>query len=318
MPQGLAQARLKVIESLEARPDLTIILDSSGAPGSRLDARFRGHDGEVMKLQLATALGAGLLVSVAGQVDTKTGLAPVLGKYRVKASRIAGIGKYHAELTMETPPAEFVVEEGTAGPETQPSSFQDARLEAQMDADEADYYEVLQVSRNADLDTIHRIFHVLAQRYHPDNRETGNDLLFRRAVEAHAVLSHVERRAAYDVRLLAMDKSRLKIFDSLESTQGVQAEVRKRKGILRLLYTKRLTEPQQPAMRGRDLQELLGCPIEHLEFSLWFLKESKQIVRADNNQFEITWHGVEAFEAEESSYGRKQHLKLPAPAQASA
>lgn len=324
MPQGLAQARLKVIESLAARPDLTIILDASGSPGSRLEARFRGHDGEVMKVQLSTALGAGLLVSVAGQVDTKTGTAPVLGKYRVKASRIAGIGKYHAELTMETPPAEFLVEDEAEGPEAQKPFSPDARMDgarmddARMDAEEADYYEVLQVSRNADIDTIHRIFHLLAQRYHPDNRETGNDLHFRRVVEAHAVLSHAERRAAYDVRLLAQEKSRLKIFDSLESTQGVQAEIRKRKGILRLLYTKRLTDPHQPAMRGRELQDLLGCPIEHLEFSLWFLKESKQITRADNNQFEITYQGVEAFEAEESNYGRKQHLKLPAPAHATA
>ncbi len=318
MPQGLAQARLKVIESLEARPDLAVILDSSGAPGSRLEARFRGHDGEVMKIQLGTALGAGLLVSVAGQVDTKTGAAPVLGQYRVKASRIAGIGKYHAELTMETPPAEFRVEEEAAGPAGGSNAQRPFSPDARLDPDETDFYEVLQVSRNADLDTIHRVFHVLAQRYHPDNRETGNDLLFRRVVEAHAVLSHVERRAAYDVRLTALDKSRLKIFDSLESTQGVQAEIRKRWGILRLLYTKRLTDPQQPAMRGRDLQELLGCPIEHLEFSLWFLKETKQIARADNNQFEITYHGVEAFEADESSYARKQHLTLPAPAQASA
>jgi hypothetical protein len=311
VPQGLAQARLKVIESLEARPDLTLILDSSGSSGSRLQARFRGHDGEVMKIQLGAALGAGVLVSVAGQVDTRTGSAPVLGMYRVKASRIAGIGKYHAELTMETPPAEFI-EDSHPEPErgTPPAG--------KPDPDDADYYEILQVSRNADIDTIHRIFHVLAQRYHPDNRETGNELLFRRVVEAHGILSNTERRAAYDVRLTAHDKARLKIFDSLESTQGVQAEIRKRKGILRLLYTKRLTDPHQPYMRGREFTELLGCPIEHLEFSLWFLKETKLILRSDNNSFEITSHGVEAFEADESNYSRKQHLKLPAPAQATA
>jgi hypothetical protein len=312
--QGLAQARLKVIESLEARPDLTVILDASGSPDSRLQARFRGHDGEVMKIQLGTALGEGMLVSVAGQVDTRTGSAPVLGQYRVRGSRIAGIGKYHAELAMETPPAEFVVEDEPAPA----GAARPASPDARVDPDDADYYEILQVSRNADIDTIHRIFHVLAQRYHPDNRETGNDLRFRRVVEAHGILSHVERRASYDVRLLAHDKARLKIFDSLESTQGVQAEIRKRKGILRVLYTKRLTDPQQPYMRGREFVELLGCPAEHLEFSIWFLRETKQIVRGDNNQFEITSHGVEAFEADESNYGRKQHLKLPAPAQASA
>jgi hypothetical protein len=311
VPQGLAQARLKVIESLEARPDLTLILDASNSPDSRLQARFRGHDGEVMKIQLGAALGPGVLVSVAGQVDTRTGSAPVLGQYRVKASRIAGIGKYHAELTMETPPAEFVED---PRPEAENEPFAGSKF----DPDDADYYEILQVSRGADVDTIHRIFHVLAQRYHPDNRETGNETLFRRVVEAHGVLSNTERRAAYDVRLMAQDKARLKIFDSLESTQGVQAEVRKRKGILRLLYTKRLTEPHSPAMRGREFAELLGCPIEHLEFSLWFLKETRLILRSDNNCFEITSQGVEAFEADESAYSRKQHLKLPAPAHATA
>lgn len=309
MAQGLAQARLRVIESLEARPDLTVILDASGSPGSRLQARFLGHTGDAMKIQIGVSLGTGVLVSIAGQVDTRTGSAPVLGKYRVRRSIIAGIGKYHAELSMETAPAEFLHEEQNTRP-TSPGSA--------ADTEDGDFYEILQVSRRADTDTIHRVFHVLAQRYHPDNRETGDDHLFRRAVEAHDTLSSAELRAAYDVHLGTLDKTRLKIFDSLESTQGVEAEIRKRKGILRLLYAKRLAEPQQPALRGRDFVEMLGCPSEHLEFSLWFLRETKLITRADNNQFEITSSGVEAFEREESTYARKPHLKLPAPAMASA
>jgi hypothetical protein len=304
MPVATVQSRLRILETLEARPDLTVILDSSGGPGSRLQARFLGHTGDAMKIQAGIALGQGVLVSVAGQVDTGTGIAPVLGQYRVKWSRIVGVGKYHAELALETPPAEFVEDQTPASP---------AHV-----SDETDYYEILQLSRHASTDTIHRVFHVLAQRYHPDNRETGNDLLFRRVVEAHNVLSNPERRAAYDVRLTSSDKVRFKIFDSLESTQGVHAEIRKRKGVLRLLYTKRLTDPTQPAMRGREFAEMLGCPIEHLEFSLWFLRERKLIVRGDNNQFEITCNGVEAFESEESNYSKKTHLTLPAPAAASA
>ncbi len=304
------------MESLEARPDLTVILDSSGSPGSRLQARFLGHTGDVMKIQAGVALGEGMLVSVAGQVDTGTGVAPVLGQYRVRWSRIVGIGKYQAELAMETPPAEFVADDPAAA--AQPSRGSSAHGSGARGGDDVDYYEVLQLSRQADTDTIHRVFHVLAQRYHPDNRETGNDFLFRKVVEAHNVLSHAERRAAYDVGLIAGDKGRLKIFDSLESTQGVQAEIRKRRGVLRLLYTKRLTDPAQPTMRVREFAEMLGCPIEHLEFSLWFLRERKLIVRSDNNQFEITCNGVEAFEEEESNYSKKAHLTLPAAAQASA
>jgi curved DNA-binding protein CbpA len=176
-----------------------------------------------------------------------------------------------------------------------------------------DYYEVLQVSRNADLDTIHRVFHLLAQRFHPDNNVTGDQGKFRQVAEAHRVLSDPELRAAHDIQLLEEHHVRVRIFDSLESTQGVQAEMRKRHGVLRLLYTQRMVNPSVPALRGRDFVEMLGCPVEHLEFALWFLKEQKLLQRADNNSFEITWQGVEAFEAQEQKLIPKQPLPLPAP-----
>jgi hypothetical protein len=289
------------MESLEARPDLTVILDASGSPESRLPARYLGNSGDTLRILLHTALGQDMLVSIAGEVDTGTGRAPVLGQYRVRSSRVSGVGKYHAELALENPAqAEHPAKPIHAG-------------------DDIDYYEALQVSRRADTDTIHRVFHTLAQRYHPDNRETGNDRLFRQVVEAHAVLSHPERRAAYDVRLANEDKVRFKIFDSLQSTQGVQAEVRKRNGVLRLLYAKRLTEPQQPAMRAREFAEMLGCPVEHLEFTFCFLRESKMIQRiSDNHQYEITVKGAEVFESEESNYFSKAHLTLPPVVEATA
>jgi len=59
-----------------------------------------------------------------------------------------------------------------------------------------DLYEILQVSANADPDTIHRVFRILAQRWHPDNSETGSEEAFRQLTEAHTTLSDPERRAA--------------------------------------------------------------------------------------------------------------------------
>ena len=296
MQSGLAQAKLRIRETLDAHPELTIILDATGNPSSRLRGRFIAQDGEFIKVQVSAALGHGLLVSIAGEIDTGSGREPLLGKYRVASSKIAGIGKYQVELT----PASVTEE---ASPKTPPSS------------DEPDYYQVLQVSRTADVETIRRIFHVLAQRYHPDNRETGNQDKFRQVVEAHSVLSDPEKRAAHDVFLAGEDKVRYKIFESLENTEGVQAEVRKRQGILRLLYAKRLTDTQQPSMRGRDFVEMLACPLEHLEFALWMLREQRFIYRSDSNHFEITAQGVEAFEADQKDYGKKALIALPAPAQ---
>ena len=43
----------------------------------------------------------------------------------------------------------------------------------------ADYYEILQISQNAEPDTIHRVYRLLAQRLHPDNIDTGNAAQFR-------------------------------------------------------------------------------------------------------------------------------------------
>ena len=41
-------------------------------------------------------------------------------------------------------------------------------------SDFIDYYEILEISPNANSATIERIFRYLAQRYHPDNRTTGD------------------------------------------------------------------------------------------------------------------------------------------------
>jgi hypothetical protein len=134
-------------------------------------------------------------------------------------------------------------------------------------------------------------------------------------VDAHTVLVDPVKRAAHDVFLAGEDKIRFKLFDTLQSTEGVQAEARKRLGILRLLYAKRLTDAPHPAMHGRNFAELLACPLEHLEFALWMLREQRFISRSDSNRFEITWQGVLAFEAEQGDFAKKALIALPAPAQ---
>jgi hypothetical protein len=68
-------------------------------------------------------------------------------------------------------------------------------------------------------------------------------------------------------------------------------------------------------MRAREFTEMLACPLEHLEFAMWMLREQHLIVRSDNNHIEITWQGVQAFEAEQGSYAKKSLIALPAPAQ---
>ncbi len=135
-----------------------------------------------------------------------------------------------------------------------------------------DYYETLQLNTNADPDTIHRVYRLLAQRFHPDNAESGDDLLFRQLLEAYKVLSDPEQRAGYDVKLGLQNRHRWKIFDQVTAMNGRGAEQAKRTGILLVLYTRRRNEPAQPSMTVHEMEDLLGCPKEHLEFGLWYLR----------------------------------------------
>ena len=54
--------------------------------------------------------------------------------------------------------------------------------------DAVDYYEVLQVSQNAEPETIHRVYRIMAARFHPDNRKTGDSERFLLFNEAYEVL----------------------------------------------------------------------------------------------------------------------------------
>ncbi|MCK6440536.1 MAG: DnaJ domain-containing protein, partial [Planctomycetes bacterium] len=67
-------------------------------------------------------------------------------------------------------------------------------------AEKRDYYEVLGVERNADVDAIKKAYRVLAMKYHPD-RNPGNaeaEAKFKEAAEAYEVLSDGEKRKKYD------------------------------------------------------------------------------------------------------------------------
>jgi len=62
-----------------------------------------------------------------------------------------------------------------------------------------DYYNVLELNRNASLDEIRKSFRTLALRYHPDkNKNTESKEKFMKIVEAYETLSDVNGKSNYD------------------------------------------------------------------------------------------------------------------------
>ena len=173
-----------------------------------------------------------------------------------------------------------------------------------------DYYELLQVSASAELETIHRVYRLLAQRFHPDNHETGNASRFRIISDAYKVLSNPEERARYDILHQQQKQERWRLVSTGgDSENDFEMEQRVRLTVLEVLYTKRRMEPREPAVFSLDLEGMIGRPREHLEFTIWYLGQKKFVTRDDNSRLIITAEGVEHLEA---NYLANPRLRLKA------
>ena len=162
-----------------------------------------------------------------------------------------------------------------------------------IDTGMPDYYEVLQVSPRADQDTIERVFRHLAKRLHPDNHESGSADRFTELMDAFRVLSDPEQRARYDAHYEEAQAARWRIYDQTSATDDMAADRQLRAAILSVLYTARRNDPNHPGMGMVHLEQLLGCPEEHMTFHLWYLKENGWIQRLENGMLAITVSGVD-------------------------
>jgi hypothetical protein len=209
-------------------------------------------------------------------------------------------GNFHAGLELE---------------DSGSSTDNDSQRENGKTPEELDCYEIMQLSPNADADTIQRVYRILAQRYHPDSPETGNMESFLKLCEAHRILTDPEMRARYDARYRETKQLHWKIFDQTEAANRPEAEQRKRQGILELLYAKTLHDPELAAMTVFEFEQFLGCPREHLEAALWYLKGKGYVKRGDNGRFTITVPGFDEVESRAlSREHRNQKLLEPGSA----
>ena len=254
-----------------------------------VSARVIETSGEGMGVESSATIPPGTMVAVRLQTGSPT-------QARVQWSVPQGQGKHRLGLYFES-----VNHQRVDTPKIKPA--------------EEDYYEVLQVNPKADADTIHRVYRLMAQRFHPDNNDTGNEEHFKRLLAAYRVLSDPESRASYDARFQLAEHKRWELFETPEASQGVEAERRKRGGVVAILYRKRMQQPDAPSLSIFELENLLGVPREQLEFTLWYLKENGLITRTDNNRFLVTIKGVDYAEDHAVQFLSSDRRMIAAPTQ---
>jgi curved DNA-binding protein CbpA len=166
-----------------------------------------------------------------------------------------------------------------------------------LDTEELDHYETLQISPNADPDMIHRVYRLLAQRFHPDNAESGDAGRFRQLHEAYLILSDPEKRAQYDLNYHQRRHARVKLVSSTGRIDGdFEYEQAVRLTVLEVLYTHRRSDAREPGLFDRDLESMVGRPLEQLEFTFWYLIQRNLVRRGEQSRLIITVEGVDYLE----------------------
>lgn len=161
-----------------------------------------------------------------------------------------------------------------------------------------DYYETLEISPNANSETIERIFRHFAMRYHPDNRDTGDESRFSEIVDAHNTLRDPVKRAQYDVQYKDHLNLRSELTAEAGNAKGIERDLAIQVKLLSLLYVKRRQDVNNPGIGDSELERLSGCPREHLDFHLWYLKAKGWIGRIENGTFAITVEGIDRVNSE--------------------
>lgn len=161
-----------------------------------------------------------------------------------------------------------------------------------------DYYEFLQISPNAEPDTIHRVYKFLAVRLHPDNPETGDAEKFFLLKEAFDVLSNPARRAEYDAVFKKEGTETVPLSTTIDFMDNREGELNRRLAVLALLYVQRRTNPYKPEVSLLEIEARMGFPRDYLEFAMWYLRSKGYLSRSDNSEFVLTAEGVDFVESQ--------------------
>ena len=161
-----------------------------------------------------------------------------------------------------------------------------------------DYYEFLQISPNADAETVHRVYRFLAARLHPDNNETGHEENFRLLKAAYDVLADPRRRSEYDAARARTQAPPEPLATTIDFMDALEGELNRRLAVLAVLYYRRRTNPTYPEVPLSEIEERMGFPRDYLDFTLWYLQKKGYVTKADNAQYTLSVEGVDFVETQ--------------------
>lgn len=158
------------------------------------------------------------------------------------------------------------------------------------------YYELLQLSSNAEPEIIEHVYQLFVARDPLNKLESGHDCLLAQLSEAHRILSDPATRAAFDSALLEHREKPDSPSNLKEFAVSIHGESDRRAGILCMLYSRRSCNNDQPGMSMLDFESQVSFSREQLVFTIWYLQSKGLIQRGEASDYAITAEGVEYLE----------------------
>lgn len=159
-----------------------------------------------------------------------------------------------------------------------------------------DHYSILGVDPKASSETIQAAYSKLAQKYRPDNPETGDFEKFESVNLAYEVLADVNLRLSFD-QLKGLDQEAGVKFSGPAFFTDLSHSIDLRMALLCVLCDRRRTRPFSPSLSVRQLETMLNTSTDEMNFALWYLKQRGLVMMDDKSSLQITVEGLDFVEA---------------------
>ena len=161
-----------------------------------------------------------------------------------------------------------------------------------------DHYALLGVDPRCAPEAIQIAYDRMAQKYNPENAQTGDQDKFEAVKLAYEVLSDPMLRGEFDkVKGVEQDESNL-LFSGYEFFEALGRQTGLRAALLCILYDRRRKKPLKPALSIRQVESVLTTTNDELVFSLFYLKQRGLVQSDDKSNLQITVDGMERLEGD--------------------
>jgi curved DNA-binding protein CbpA len=164
-----------------------------------------------------------------------------------------------------------------------------------------DHYDVLGIDPRADSETLQSAYAELAQKYHPNNPETGDQEAFDAVNAAYEVLSDPAQRHAFDNLKGVGEDANCPQFSGTEFFESMGSDAGLRVALLCILYERRKKKPLKPGLPMRYVEAMLNADLDSLFFVLWYAKQRGWVSSDDKSNLLITVQGMDYLDSNRPS-----------------